>query len=770
MSTLRIATTLGALIALWQTPASAADPGAAAEPRSPVVADGKRFLQDGKELIINGMNYFPAYASSIFPDAWLSDNRYRQEIVEEDLTTMQKLRVNLVSIQSFRGKAVLSAQDCSNLHDFLGRARAHGMLVNLYIGNGFPINRPGDLIMVPKSCALAGDPTLFAYDIAWEPHFGNAKQRSSLQTDWTKWLSDRYGSLTIANTALGGTHDMPSDAELCGESSNTRVAAFRFFLDELVSRSYRQARIAVHGVDSTHLIGARSGYGGNGAQATCGDAPVDLRAGAKYLDFVSPEGYALPPIDRAAHLNWGGFTVAYGDVGKPVFWAEYGTDVDGSCPTCTEQVQTTFLLNIHEMMQRTASNGGADWWFVGVRPQSAADTEKSDFGIIYDYIDLPTSVDNSRIPMRDGELALCVDQRASLGLYEGPSAKGTCPAGTKANGTFIDSPPAGSAGSDKWKTLCSADDNLVFKVTYDDDTKERLDCPAGYQSRGSFKPAGSHQGSGAAAVDAFGRSIRSGWLTLCVKGDIGSLKRVRSNMSGLEFTCPAGSKNGGGFTPQVAPIFRPAAKVLAQTLSGVSGAQRTYSKWITVDRDGAAGEWKMYRDGVQAYAAAASSGQRVGVHTACFGTTSHEVKQCVGNAPFNGSCPAKCLNAELESVEILNSAGKWQLVSAGDSIAVAAAKPVRARLVAGNTGESKWLTIASAGANRGSVFFGCNELVGGSRCRQPIASDTQMFGDIASGEFNISEGARDKTHVVLQMLSSDISWFGEPVSITLVPQ
>src|SRR5271169_6333141 len=84
-----------ALLAFWQASPSAADSKRDGETSGrPVVAVGKRFLQDGKEIVINGMNYFPAYSSSLFPIAWLTGDHYRSEMVEEDLTTLQKLGVN----------------------------------------------------------------------------------------------------------------------------------------------------------------------------------------------------------------------------------------------------------------------------------------------------------------------------------------------------------------------------------------------------------------------------------------------------------------------------------------------------------------------------------------------------------------------------------------------------------------------------------------------------------------------------------------------------
>jgi len=750
---------------------------------APVRVVGKRFMQGDSEIIINGLNYFPAYFPSIMPSSWLDARHYRPEIVEDELTTIQNLGVNLVSIQGLTARVIPSTQDCTNLHDFLDRAQSHGMLVNLYIGTGslMPIADPSRLAIVPKVCALSGHPDLFAYDIALEPHFGRESVRRALQPQWLKWLEAAYGSLAIADAAFRGNHALPTDKELCGEAPNIKVAAFRRFLDDMLSASYRDARAAILAVDSTHLIGARSGYGGNGSAWICPEAPVDLRAGAKHLDFVSPEAYSLPQTDRIGLLNRGGFTASYADIGKPIFWAEYGINVDGSCANCTETVQANFFSNMFELIRKTASNGGAAWWFVGVRPQSPADGEKSDYGIIYDYMKFATSRDAFGDPLRDGLLAVCVANPTDYGLHNAHDTNfgmtSACPAGWKPDGSFRDEAESQAtvkrathdrrSGDSRWLTLCGANDSALLAVTYDDKKKEGFECPGGYSSAGSFKPAPVNAET--AAIDAVGRSIRSGWLTLCTRKNSTLLKRVHNEMSGRNMSCPLGLTNIGSFKPQSLPIFRPAARLLNGALLGVSAAHRIYATFITVDRDAAAGDWKMYETGTKAYAISASGGQHVGVRTSCTGSTSDEM-MCVGNTPYNGSCPAKCLNAEWSSVQVLDAGGTWQTVADRGNVTVSARSPIHARLVVGNTGEAKWLTVASAGGGKGSVRFGCNENVGDMGCRHNIAADSEMFEDVSSGDFVISNGVTKKTRVVFQMVSENIAWFGERVAVALLPR
>lgn len=763
--------------------------GARETPRpfsAPVTIAGKQFVQAGNEVILNGINYFPAYFPPILRRSWLDTNYYRPEMIEDDLSTLQNLGFNLVSIQGLEAGVMPSEQNCANLRDFLNRAQTHGMLVNLYIGSSsiVPLANPGRPAETPRICKLSGHPALFAYDIAWEPHFGDESQRQALWPRWTKWLEAAYGSLDKADAAFGGGHDLPSDIELCGNTPNVKVASFRRFLDDVLSASYRDIRSAILKVDSTHLIGVRSGFGGNGARNFCRQAPVDLRAGAKHLDFISPEAYALPKTDKLGLLNRGGFTAAYADMGKPLFWAEFGNKADNSCPTCTESIQTSFFSDMFELMRKSASNGGAGWWYVGIRPQTPDDKEKSDYGIIYDYLKHPSAKDASGDPLRDGRLSLCAEKPNAYGLYVGyddnSSKAFSCPSGLESRGKFrvYSESPGGKNGlakdgrsvSSGWMMLCGKDDNALLSVSPDDNARDEAKCPAGYEEAGSFKPGSKSAGGGEIAVDAFGRSLDSGWVRLCTRTKSVLLKRTRNEMSGRTMSCPSGLTDAGSFKPQTLPVFRPVASLFKDALAGVSASQRIYSKWITVDRDAAAGDWRMYEAGTKAYAEISSGGQRVGVRTPCTGTTSREVRFCVGNTPFNGACPAKCLNAEWNSVQIQDADGVWQTVADQGKVTVKRGVPVHARLSIGNTGEGKWLSHTSAGGIKGSVRFACNENVGDIGCRHEVPSDVEMFEDADSGDIVISKGISKKTNVVFQMNSEQVAWFGGQLRVLLTPR
>jgi hypothetical protein len=753
---------------------------------SPVKTEGTRFIQDGREIIISGVNYFPAYSPALYPNSWLTDRNYRPDLVEDDLSAIERLSFNLVSIQGFPADPLPSEQDCSNLRDFLGRAERHKLLVNLYIGTGglIPIPNPENLAVIPSVCKLAGNPALFAYDIAWEPHFGPAARRSALMQHWLRWLGASYGSIEAADQSFGGTHAMPTDVDLCSEAPSVRVSAFKRFLDETVSQNYRDVRASLIGVDSTHLIGARSGYGGNGSRAACGLAPVNLRAGAKHLDFISPEGYALDALDRNNLLKRGAFTTAYADVGKPILWAEFGINADRSCSYCSEEVQASFFSNVWELIRHSKANGGVAWWFVGVRPQSPLDGEKSDFGIVYDYLKYPTLVDGDGKHARTGTLALCTSDatRETLTRWQSESPKITsaCPRGLSGRGRFrteapiVPSPKSNLDRHNKhasgWQEMCSRDDSTLLLTTVDEGSGETFECPSSYRARGSFKPADSSDGSPMIAIDANGRSLKAGWLTLCTRDNSVNLKLVYNAMSTRKADCALGTVAAGLFSPKSEPMFRPAARQVVGALSGVSAANRNYSSSITVDRDSFSGEWKMYEEATRNYSVAAASAHNVGVQTACSDSTSRVEQFCVGNVPNTKSCPAKCLDAEWNSIEILNSDLQWQQLHDGETVTVSRVTPISARFSAGNIGESKWLNTSVLGGNVGAVRFGCNENAGDLSCRSEIAIEVPSGLDATSGNVVIAGKITRTTRIAFQMVAEGVAWFGERLNVTVIPK
>jgi len=62
-----------------------------------------------------------------------------------------------------------------------------------------------ELITSIHSLGATEKDTIFAYDLAWEITAGQYSSRNQLNREWTKWVIDRYGSVSYAENAWGHT-------------------------------------------------------------------------------------------------------------------------------------------------------------------------------------------------------------------------------------------------------------------------------------------------------------------------------------------------------------------------------------------------------------------------------------------------------------------------------------------------------------------------------------------------------------------------------------
>ena len=280
--------------------------------------------------------------------------------------------------------------------DFMARADRHHLKVNVYLSALEP--RWPDLARAQRmirEAHLPESPAFFAYDACWEGHLGPAAERRASDASWQAWVVERYGSVAAAEQdwrylppRVAGTLSGPTDEQLRQDGEwRVFVAAYRRFWDDEISRRYRAVRQAVRAVDPLHLLGARSGYGGNGTPMYADLMPFDLASGAAHLDFISPEGYALQG-GREQFLR-GGLTSAYArqvGAGKPVFWAEYGVPLLWQVEpgqyypveTAEMEPQRVYFQNMLRFVRETGGSGCAGWWW----PGGYRVDEKSDFGIV----------------------------------------------------------------------------------------------------------------------------------------------------------------------------------------------------------------------------------------------------------------------------------------------------------------------------------------------------------------------------------------------------
>jgi hypothetical protein len=166
------------------------------------------------------------------------------------------------------------------------------------------------------------------------------------------------------------------------------VAAYRRFLDDQISYGYGVVARAIREVDPHHLLGVRTGYGGNGFPGIDPQMPFDLASGAKHLDFISPEGYSFGPEWES--VRRAGLVTQYArrvGGGKPVWWAEYGLTIYSPSdervgdpyharPDLAAR-QRDLYVNFARMFIESRANGGAGWWL----PGGYRIGENSDYGI-----------------------------------------------------------------------------------------------------------------------------------------------------------------------------------------------------------------------------------------------------------------------------------------------------------------------------------------------------------------------------------------------------
>ena len=277
-----------------------------------------------------------------------------------------------------------------NLQDFLRRCRNHQIRVNGFIEGAAPFQAAqfgSDSSRVRNWFAAGGfaeNPTIFAYDTAWEPgnYVFSASWRPRWDRDWENWIVERYGSVESAEKDWGipvprkdGKPTSPSDEQLSKDGNwRIMVAAYRRFMDDLMSQKWNQATRRLRQLAPRQLISFRQGN----------TLPHDfaLTAVGKHIDFICPEGYSIPNSEDG--YNAAGFITRYVRFttgGKPVIWAEFGNSVWNRTTLRPDPRVIEDQGRYHEIFYRVileaGANGSAPWWW----PGGYRVNELSDYGI-----------------------------------------------------------------------------------------------------------------------------------------------------------------------------------------------------------------------------------------------------------------------------------------------------------------------------------------------------------------------------------------------------
>jgi hypothetical protein len=339
-----------------------------------VTIKGDQFIYKGKPWYSLGINYRPLYVAAMerepFWQHWCHPDQYDAEIVEMELSLMNKIGLNTVALIYENSEEVPPA-----FVDFMERAHRHGIKCHVYLA-GLEPNWPNPerALALIKAARLWERPAMFAYDTGWEVRIGVEDKRQGADPEWKRWLQDRYGSVDNAEKDWGftlrkgenGRVHGPTDEQVSQDGPwNKMVAAYRRFWDDRFSRRYMKTAQIVDSVDPYHPISVRSGFNGTGTSAPFAlpQMPVDLFSGAKHLDYISPEGYNISGDWQS--FREAGFTTLYGKFasrGKPVYWAELG--YSAATPERLEE-QRQFYEKVYRMFYETRSAGSAAWWWPG---------------------------------------------------------------------------------------------------------------------------------------------------------------------------------------------------------------------------------------------------------------------------------------------------------------------------------------------------------------------------------------------------------------------
>lgn len=358
---------------------------------TPVTISKGDFYIGDKAWIPYGVNYMPS--SGIAREEyepfehWLGSQAYDPVIIERDLERVAGLGMNMVSVFLH-----YESNAARNLVDFLRLCEKHHLRVNMSLRPGTPLDFQWEKVrQMIEDNRLVQNRSIFAYDLAWEPHFEGFEDRSRYTKEWNEWVNGKHGSLEQAFKAWNHTvelHDgllpVPQSSEWYEKGPwDAMVLDYGDFLNDLLDRHYRDAYDLVRGIDPHHAISFRMQFSGDPTYLGPSWIPYDFRGVARGVDFLEPEAYGrIGDWDR---VKGGMFTVDYGRAvapDYPVFWAEAGSNswdiVTMSNPQLNLETVATFYRHFHRMLIESHSNGIAFWWF----PGGFRTNENTDYGIL----------------------------------------------------------------------------------------------------------------------------------------------------------------------------------------------------------------------------------------------------------------------------------------------------------------------------------------------------------------------------------------------------
>ena len=367
------------------------------------IASTGHFILNKHIIRFNGINYMPSSGIGQNHDdlyeRWMSAAAYDPKIVQRDLNHIKQLGINAISIFIYEDD--VKAQ---NLLDILRRCQKIGLRaqvsmrpsLNTYLWEDYKIadNQAwAGFKNIVTYYHLKQNPTVFSYEIAWEPRFGGEAARTPMDPEWRRWVLRKYGSINSAVKSWGVPEPENSSGELTGPTDAdldqsggpvTRLCAdYRAFLNHWLARAYGTITQRLHALDPNHPVSFRMTSAGYPGDAGAANLPYQLEGNARAVDYLAPECYGRIGIPYLEHTI--PFEIAYGHAvapHEPFVWAEAGMSVwdqgqkrDSSSAL---QTQAAYFRTLYNYSIKGGVDGIFWWWY----PGGYRVNEKSDYGVI----------------------------------------------------------------------------------------------------------------------------------------------------------------------------------------------------------------------------------------------------------------------------------------------------------------------------------------------------------------------------------------------------
>ncbi|MBO4547586.1 MAG: hypothetical protein J5758_00030, partial [Abditibacteriota bacterium] len=355
-----------------------------------VTIEGGHFMLGGKVWKPWGVNYMPssgAGSESAYFNNYLADYSYDPAVVERDFRKLQEMGFNSINIFVFTGYA-----GDMNLLDMMRLADKYDLKITLSLRPGDPFSNVAESAEeIISLLRLADNDSIYAYDIAWEPSWGDRQNREWFDGAWEQWIGEQYGSLEAAEALWGcsvprketGEVTNPRGEDFFSEGSHAKmVTAYRRFLDWFLYSRYRAAADRIHALDGHHFVSFRMSETSNPVNANPARIDYDFGYLAAAIDFWAPEGYGrIGSRERVRPLWFQREYAAFVRSGFPIIWPEVG-----------ETLWDNTLMRVSPRKDREAAehyanffdaliDSGSDGAYMWVSCPGYRVDERSDYGI-----------------------------------------------------------------------------------------------------------------------------------------------------------------------------------------------------------------------------------------------------------------------------------------------------------------------------------------------------------------------------------------------------